>query len=480
MLKCAVEPIACALHTLFLKVWSTGRVPADWRDGIVVPLFKGKGSKADCGSYRPISLLSVPGKVFAHVLLNRLDPLFVKCRRPEQSGFTKGRSTMDAILALRLLVELHREFQRPLCVAYVDLKSAFDSVDRSALWLTLKGIGVPDTLLRLVQDLHTDTGAHVRVGSQISERFSTSSGVRQGCVLAPALFCCAIDWILEHMQGLRGINVGKCKFTDLDYADDIALPASNVGDVSHSLGGFSSASRSIGLNVSWPKTKVQCFSSSTSSPSITVDGQHVECVDQFCYLGSTQDSSGRCRPDLLRRIGIASSSMNSLSRVWAQANLSLHTKLRIYNTCIMPVFLYGSETWTLLSADTSSLQAFHMRCQRRILGIKWQDKVRNSTISERTGLSHISDIISARRTALFGHVARLGEKVPANRMLRISIDARSKHPPSPGWKRPRGRPRDSWLKPLLNSGIPIKDQWDSAQQRGHGLPAQRSPPDKRS
>ena len=74
-------------------------------------------------------------------------------------------------------------------------------------------------------------------------------------MLAPALFCCAIDWILEHMQGLRGINIGKCKFTDFDYADDIALPASNVGDVSQSLGGFSSASRFIRLNVSWPRLK---------------------------------------------------------------------------------------------------------------------------------------------------------------------------------------------------------------------------------
>ena len=86
------------------------------------------------GSYRPITLLSIPGKVFAHVLLARLNPLLTKHRRPEQSGFTAGRSTVDAILALRLLCELHREFNQPLSVAYVDLKAAFvDSVDRKAL-----------------------------------------------------------------------------------------------------------------------------------------------------------------------------------------------------------------------------------------------------------------------------------------------------------------------------------------------------------
>jgi len=96
-------------------VWSTGRVPAEWKEGIIVSLYKGKGSQSQCSSYRPISLLSVSGKVFAHILLARIQPLLDKCRRPQQSGVTAGRSTMDAILALRLLAELHRNFNRQLC-----------------------------------------------------------------------------------------------------------------------------------------------------------------------------------------------------------------------------------------------------------------------------------------------------------------------------------------------------------------------------
>ena len=60
---------------------------------------------------------------------------------------------MDAILALWLLLEIHLEFDRPVAVSYVDIKAAFDSLDRKALWLALKGIGVPDVLVRLMQDL---------------------------------------------------------------------------------------------------------------------------------------------------------------------------------------------------------------------------------------------------------------------------------------------------------------------------------------
>ena len=122
LLKCALDPVSKALHGLFCAVWRSGKISAEWKEGIIVSLYKGKGPWNECGSHRPITLLSVPGKVCAHILLARLDPLLQKHRRPHQSGFTRCRSTLDA---LRLLAEVHREFQQPLLSAFVDLKSAF-------------------------------------------------------------------------------------------------------------------------------------------------------------------------------------------------------------------------------------------------------------------------------------------------------------------------------------------------------------------
>ena len=67
-----------------------------------------------------------------------------------------------AILALRLLSEVHREFSQPLHVAFVDLKAAFDSVDRLALWKALRGIGMPQYLLQLIEDLHNGSTSSAR------------------------------------------------------------------------------------------------------------------------------------------------------------------------------------------------------------------------------------------------------------------------------------------------------------------------------
>ena len=81
-------------------VWQSGTIPPDWKRGLVVPIWKGKGDRQDCNNYRGITLFSVLGKMLAYVLLMRICSQLLKYQRPEQSGFTPGKSTTDRILAL--------------------------------------------------------------------------------------------------------------------------------------------------------------------------------------------------------------------------------------------------------------------------------------------------------------------------------------------------------------------------------------------
>ena len=82
--------------------------------------------------------------------------------------------------------------------------------------------------------------------------------------------------------------------------------------------------------------------------------------------------------------------------------LSLSIKLRIYLALVQSVLLYASETWTLTVADSKSLDAFHMKCQRRILGISWHQFVRNEEIAARTGLSRTPSEAWRRSTSSQG------------------------------------------------------------------------------
>ena len=113
-------------------------------------------------------------------------------------------------------------------MAYIDLNAAFDSVDRASLWKTLQGSGILPLLLHLIRDLHTGTTARVRTQTGFSAPFHTTSGVRQGCNLAPDLFCNTADWLMEKCIN-PGVNIGNSIFTDIDCADDAVLFAEDSG-----------------------------------------------------------------------------------------------------------------------------------------------------------------------------------------------------------------------------------------------------------
>ena len=84
-----------------------------------------------------------------------------------------------------------------------------------------------------------------------------------------------------------------------------------------------------------------------------------------------------------------------------------------------------------------------------------------------TGLESITPSITRRRTALFGHVARLDNNVPANRALDLAIDVRNDHPPDPSWMRQRARPRQTWLNQIESKPSDLRIAWDAAVLHGH-------------
>ena len=89
------------------------------------------------------------------------------------------------------------------------------------------------------------------------------------------------------------------------------------------------------------------------------------------------------------------------------ARLSVNTKLKVYRAVVLTTLLYGSETWTIYSRHAKQLNSFHMNCLRRLLRIKWQDKVADTEILERTGLSTIHTLLQRNQVRWTGHVIRM-------------------------------------------------------------------------
>jgi len=148
--------------------------------------------------------------------------------------------------------------------------------------------------------------------------------------------------------------------------------------------------------------------------------------------------------------------------------MSISTKIRIYQALVQSVLLYGAETWTPLATDIKALEAFHTKCQRQLLQISWQQFIRNDEVAATTGLPSISEVICRRRSALFGHVARVPQDVPAHKALQCRVDLSLGRPPNDQWKHRPGRPRQRWIDEVRkDNGIPPVDLWRRATSRGH-------------
>jgi len=142
---------------------------------------------------------------------------------------------------------------------YVDLRSAFDSISRPALWLLLSRLGIPCKIIHLMKSLYKQSVSCVRANRLQSEWFEITFGVRQGCVVAPDSFATGVDWVMERAtgRGMNGIVFGQDAYTDLDFADDISLLAELLSLLIPVLEAFAEEAAAIGLEVNWDKTKVQ-------------------------------------------------------------------------------------------------------------------------------------------------------------------------------------------------------------------------------
>uniref|UniRef100_K7EZU2 Reverse transcriptase domain-containing protein n=1 Tax=Pelodiscus sinensis TaxID=13735 RepID=K7EZU2_PELSI len=269
----------------------------------------------------------------------------------------------------------------------------------------------------------------VQFNGSCSEPFSISSGVKQGCVLAPTLFGIFFALLLKHAFGsaTEGIylrtrsdgklfNLSRLKaktkiretlIRDMIFADDAAVVTHTQEELQSLMSRFSMACKDFGLPISLKKTNV-LSQDTVTPPAITVDDYQLDVVHQFTYLGSTITDNLSLDAELDKRIGKAASTLARLTtRVWTNPRLTIATKMAVYNACVISTLLYGSETWTTYARQERRLNAFHLRGLRRILGITWQDKVSNFEVLTRAGLPSMYTMLRQRRLRWLGHVRRM-------------------------------------------------------------------------
>ena len=182
-------PLVAALAYIFA---APSPLPQAWGEGVILPIFKGKGLPADrLASYRPITLLNADLKLAQRVLSDRLQAPLDLWVSPAQSAFLRGRSIADNVLLTQGLMEYLAAERTPGAMLVLDIKQAYDRVDRRWLTACAQRMGLPQGCMRWLELFTTNTCSRVMLNGHVSPAFAVLNGLPQGGPLAPLL------WVLQ-------------------------------------------------------------------------------------------------------------------------------------------------------------------------------------------------------------------------------------------------------------------------------------------
>ena len=462
MFKTDPELAAKILKPLFEKIWNNKEVPSDWTKGTIVKIPK-KGPLNDCNNWRGITLLSIPSKIMARIILQRITNAIDMKIRKEQPGFRKGRGCADQIFALRNIIEQCTEWQRQLYINFVDFQKAFDSIHRDSLWRILRAYGIPQDIVLLIKSFYRNFTC--KVGNS-NIMFEVKTGVRQGCVMSALLFNLVIDWIMrrtteDEQRGIRWTLFSSLE--DLDFADDLALLAHTHRHIQDKTTRLNTFSQQVGLNIS--KTKTEVMTLNVNNPkAVNLNGTEPPITDIFTYLGSTITTTGGTSVDIYRRINKARNIFRMLNNVWRSTDYSAKTKLKLYQSCVLSTLLYGSECWSMTEKDLNSLCVFHNKNLRRIMRIFWPLTVTNAELYKQTGQESMEVILLRKRWRWIGHVLRRDR----NTIVKTALHW------TPEGKRKRGRPRNTWRRTVEAELEKMNHSWGTIERKAQDRQAWES------
>ena len=402
--------LAYPLTLLYQRSLDTGMLPAVWKLGKVVTIFK-KGDKHCPGNYRPVSLTSVSCKVLESLIRDALMEHLTTYRllSDEQHGFRPKRSCSTQLLATIDAWSRMLEGGTSVEVVYLDFQKAFDSVPHKRLLYKLGCYGVAGKLLSWIEAFLSNRWQQVTIGGCQSNLVPVASGVPQGSVLGPLLFLLYVN----------------------DLPDVVSCPVKMFADDTKLFSGVSTDSdaaamqRDIDALVDWSdswqmpfnkgKCKVLHVGSGNSAFSFHMSGELLESSPVERDLGVQVDTLLKFREQAAAAIAKATRVLAVIRRSFAQ--IDEVTLPLLFKSLVRPHLEYGNLVWGPFNrADQKAVE----RVQRR--ATRLMSSIRHLEYPTRLRLLRLPSLYYRRRRGAMIHVYQMltgGVDIVASEMLTL-------------------------------------------------------------
>lgn len=405
--------------------------------------------------------MSVPAKVFARIIEERIRNRIENTIEETQCGFRKGRSTQDLIFAIRQVSEKLINKGREIHMCFIDLEKAFDRIHKEQIWKALGKRMIDKRTIEILKSMYRNNTNIVRTNNEESREFVTEIRVKQGCVLSPLLFSIVLDEAIKNAKKkMKTLKLGywqmeQTEINELMFADDMAIVSDSEKNLQHNLEVLEKELQKINLKINIVKTKSMVVSRENKTHSIKLQGKQIEQVESFKYLGSIIQNNGKIDKEINDRMGKTGRIYNMMKTTFlGKKEVPRKIKTKVVKKVVRPTIMYSSETWTLTEKHKTRLNAMEMRFLRRIENKTKKDKIRNDTYRKNLQMEPVTEKITEGQLRWFGHVCRM----PRDRITKRVYETRV-----PG-KNKRGRPRKTWEEGIREGAASKGIRWVGIKQ----------------
>ena len=363
------------LTRLYNIFYSENIIPELWKRSLICPIYKGgQKDRLNPLSYRPISLISNPCKLFSSIMNERLmkyldnNSVLVE----EQNGFRKNRSCLDHIFVLSSVLRARICNKKHTYCCFVDFSKAFDFLNRDLMLFCLKEIGINGKFLSMVKVMYSETKAAIRINDKITDWFRTEAGIRQGQNDSPTIFAIFINSLAKQLKNLnKGVIFGDISITTLLYADDIILLAETENNLQDLLKELSKWCKRWRMCVNVEKTQILHFRPKRykrTTANFKLGGHSITISENYRYLGCTINEyldnkvTGNAQAE-----GASRALGKLLSKFYSNKGLGFNTYKKLYESCIVPIMDYAGGVWGY--EPNENLKRIQIRAMRCFLGV---------------------------------------------------------------------------------------------------------------
>ena len=371
------DTITKALCPLFNAILRCGHLPGSMKSGNILSIPK-KGKDPQLPDHhRGITIGSILTKTFEIIHINREGSNLDDHQSELQFGFTRGISPLVAAVMVSEAIAVAQDTKTELFMASLDAKKAFDVVNHDILLDTVSASEASHNLLSATQACYKNINSSVSWKGQQGEEFRVNQGVRQGGILSTHLYKLYLDPLLQSLQadGL-GFSFGATYCGAPTCADDVFLIARSEWELQAMLDRAAKFANERRYILHPQKSCIMIIGAQklTPIPSLrkwTLNGKEVPIVDSLTHLGIDRSSKCDYTNLIQERISKARRTAGALlgAGLHGSNGVGTNVALQIYNTYVLPVYLFGLEAIVLGPKCISLLEAYHSSVVKQIQGL---------------------------------------------------------------------------------------------------------------